>query len=183
MTASRNAVPTSPWKGEVDRAAGGRGSRFARTKALTKRARQLRSKMKDAETRLWHAIRREQLNGLHFRRQHPIGPFILDFYCARLRLAIELDGGQHAEQQKQADERRTRWLAEKGVIVVRYWNNDIFDNLQGVLADLVVRLEARARNVTPSPTLPLSGRGRAADQERSAADQERSAAAHGGSTP
>ena len=156
-------MPTSPCKGEVDREAGGRGSRFSRTRTMTVRAKRLRSNMTDAETCLWHALRRDQLNGLHFRRQHPIGPFTLDFYCPSLRLAIEIDGGQHAEQRKQADERRTRWLAEKDIAVVRYWNNEVLGNLQGVLADLVTQIEMRAREVTPSPTLPLSGGGSTAD--------------------
>nr|WP_244548939.1 endonuclease domain-containing protein [Bradyrhizobium canariense] len=115
--------------------------------------------MTDAENRLWHALRRDQFNGLHFRRQHPVGPFTLDFYCPSLRLAIEVDGGQHAEQQKHADDRRTHWLADNGVAVVRYWNNDVLSNLEGVLTDLLTHVESRARGVTPSPTLPLSGGG------------------------
>jgi very-short-patch-repair endonuclease len=159
MTAPNDEFPTSPCKGEVDREAGGRGSRFSRTKAITARARNLRGNMTDAELRLWHALRRDQLNGLHFRRQHPIGPFTLDFYCPSLRLAVEVDGGQHAEQVKQADDRRTRWLAEKGVVVVRYWNNDVLSNLEGVLSDLLTHAERLAQAATPSPTLPLSGGG------------------------
>jgi very-short-patch-repair endonuclease len=115
--------------------------------------------MTDAESRLWRALRRDQLNGLHFRRQHPVGAFTLDFYCPSLRLAVEVDGGQHAEQQKQADDRRTRWLAEKGVVVVRYWNNDVLSNLEGVLSDLLTHAERLAQAATPSPTLPPSGGG------------------------
>jgi very-short-patch-repair endonuclease len=115
--------------------------------------------MTDAENRLWRALRRDQLNGLHFRRQHPVGPFTLDFYCPSLRLAVEVDGGQHAEQQKQADDRRPRWLAEKGVVVVRYWNNDVLSNLKGVLSDLLMHAERLAQAAIPSPTLPLSGGG------------------------
>jgi very-short-patch-repair endonuclease len=126
---------------------------------MTARAQKLRHHMTDAETRLWHALRRGQFNGLHFRRQHPIGPFTLDFYCPSLRLAIEVDGGQHAERQKHADERRTRFLSKKRIAVVRYWNNDVFGNLQGGLADLLAVVEKRASEVTPSPTLPLSGGG------------------------
>lgn len=159
MTARKGSPSTSPCKGEVDREAGGRGSHFSRTKGMTARARNLRGNMTDAEGRLWRALRRDQLDGLHFRRQHPIGPFTLDFYCPSLRLAVELDGGQHAEQQKPADERRTRWLAGKGIAVIRYWNNDVLGNLPGVLDDLVAHLERRARDMTPSPALPLSGGG------------------------
>jgi very-short-patch-repair endonuclease len=117
--------------------------------------------MTDAESRLWRALRRDQLNGLSFRKQHPIGPFTVDFYCSRLRLAVEVDGGQHAEQRKQADDRRTQWLAEKGITVVRYWNNDVLTNLEGVLSDLLTQTERLAQAAaTPTPTLPLSGGGR-----------------------
>jgi very-short-patch-repair endonuclease len=114
--------------------------------------------MTDAELRLWHALRRDQFNALHFRRQHPIGPFTVDFYCPSLHLAIEVDGGQHAEQRKEADDRRTRWLAEKGIAVVRYWNNDVLSNLGGVLSDLLAHTQRLAQaSATPSATLPLSG--------------------------
>ena len=160
MTARHDKFPTSPCKGEVDREAGGRGARFSRTEAMTVRARQLRGNMTDAEKQLWRALRRDQLNGLHFRRQHPVGPFTLDFYCPSLRLAVEVDGGRHAEQRKQADDRRTHWLAEKGVVVIRYWNNDVLSNLPGVLSDLLIHAESLAQvPATPSPTLPLSGGG------------------------
>jgi len=123
---------------------------------MTSRARRLRGNSTDAETKLWHALRRDQIYGLHFRRQHPLGPNTLDFYCPSLKLAIEVDGGQHAEQRKQADEKRTRWLADNGIGVIRYWNNDVLRNLEGVLTDLLVQIEQR---LTPSPTLPLSGGG------------------------
>lgn len=160
MTAPSDTRPTSPCKGEVDREAGGRGSRFSRTRAVTARARNLRSNMTDAEARMWRALRRDQLNGLHFRRQHPIGPFTVDFYCPSLRLAVEVDGGQHAELVKQADDSRTHWLADKGIVVVRYWNNDVLSNLEGVLSDLLRHAEGLAQaEKTPSPTLPLSGGG------------------------
>ena len=161
MTGPARSDPTSPSKGEVDREAVGRGSRFSRTRTMTARAKNLRGSMTDAEARLWHSLRRDQLNGLHFRRQHPIGPFTLDFYCPALRLAIEVDGGQHAEQRKRADARRTRWLKQKDIIVIRYWNNDVLGNLPGVLADLIAKIEKRKSELTPSPTLPLSGGGSA----------------------
>jgi very-short-patch-repair endonuclease len=161
VTASRTPPPTSPCKGDVDREAGGWGSRFSRTKAMTARARSLRVNMTDAELKLWRALRRDQLNGLSFRKQYPIGPYTVDFCCSRLRLAVEVDGGQHAEQRKQADDRRTQWLAEKGVTVVRHWNNDVLSNLEGVLSDLLAHTERLSlAAATPTPTLPLSGGGR-----------------------
>ena len=120
--------------------------------------------MTDAEQRLWRALRRDQLDGLSFRRQHPLGPYIVDFYCAHLLLVVEVDGGQHAEQRKQADERRTQWLAEKGVTVVRYWNNEVLSNLEGVLCDLLAHTERLSQAVTtPTPALSLAGRAIAYD--------------------
>jgi very-short-patch-repair endonuclease len=117
--------------------------------------------MTDAESRLWRALRRDQLHGFSFRKRHPIGPYTVDFYCSRLRLAVEVDGGQHAEQRKQADDRRTEWLAEKGVTVVRYWNNDALSNLESVLRDLLAHMERLSEAATtPTPTLLLSGGGR-----------------------
>ena len=114
--------------------------------------------MTDAEAKLWQALRREQIKGVSFRRQHPVGPYVLDFYAPRLQLAVEVDGGQHAEQRKQADDQRTEWLNAKGIAVVRYWNNDVLANLQGVLSDLVAHIERLAlAEATPSLTLPLSG--------------------------
>ena len=73
--------------------------------------------MTDAESRLWYSLRRHGLNGYKFRRQHPFGPYILDFYCAAARLAIEVDGGQHFEESQQmADTERTRHLEQQGCV-------------------------------------------------------------------
>jgi very-short-patch-repair endonuclease len=116
--------------------------------------------MTDTEQRLWRALRRDQLNGFSFRRQHPLGLYTVDFYCSRLRLTVEVDGGQHAEQRQQADDRRTQWLAEKGITVVRYWNNEVLSNLGGVLSDLLRHMERLEQAATtPTPPLPLSGGG------------------------
>jgi len=159
MTARR--VSTSPCKGEVGREAAGRGSspRFSRTEAMTARARRLRANLTDTESKLWGALRRGQINGLSFRRQHPTGPYTLDFYRPKIRLAIEVDGGQHAEAANRTkDARRNDHLAGHGILVVRYWNNDVLRNLEGVLIDIVRIAEERA-SMTPSPTLPLSGGG------------------------
>ncbi len=160
MTAPR--TPTSPCKGEVGREAAGRGSkrRFSRTGAMTKRARRLRTDMTDAEAKLWRALRRNQLDSLSFRRQHPIGAYTLDFYCSSLQLAIEVDGGQHADGAKlRRDELRTIWLDSKGIIVIRFWNNEVLGNLNGVLEE-IARVASQLQALTPSPTLPLTGGGR-----------------------
>ena len=151
---------TSPCKGEVGRAAAGRESRFARTAKMTSRARRLRANMTDAERKLWQSLRRGSLNGFNFRRQHPVGPYTLDFYCPQLRLGIEIDGGQHAYQNVAAnDHQRNQWLTTKGILILRFWNNDVLTNIEGVLAEIVRIATDRARELTPSPPLPLSGGG------------------------
>ncbi len=93
-------------------------------------ARKLRSTTTDAERRLWSILRDRQLNGCKFRRQHPIGPFFADFACVEHRLIVEADGGQHADSD--ADERRTAWLEGQGWRVLRFWNNEILSNPEGV---------------------------------------------------
>jgi very-short-patch-repair endonuclease len=108
-------------------------------------------------------LRNAQLDGLSFRRQHPVGPYILDFYCATLKLAVELDGGQHAERIGY-DAARTRFLAGKGIRVVRFWNNDVATNVDGVLESLLQTVERRRRELTLTRSaarsdLPLSGGG------------------------
>jgi very-short-patch-repair endonuclease len=100
--------------------------------------------MTDAEKKLWRALRRDQIDGLHFRRQHAVGPYVLDFYCPALRLAIELDGGQHALRTA-ADARRTRRLNAKGIVVLRFWNNDVHGNLEGVLSEIARIVKNRKR--------------------------------------
>jgi adenine-specific DNA-methyltransferase len=98
----------------------------------TERARELRKNATDAEQRLWRRLRDRQLLGLKFRRQHRIGPYIADFYCDECRLVIELDGGQHADAVTY-DTRRTRYLEGTGLVVARFWNNDVLGNTEGVL--------------------------------------------------
>jgi very-short-patch-repair endonuclease len=117
----------------------------------------LRRRPTNVEQKLWQQLRRDRINGLSFRRQHPIGPYVLDFYCPTIRLAIELDGGQHNfEGQRRRDERQTRWLAANEIKLIRFWNNEVTGNLSGVLEE-ILRV---ASELTPSPTLPLSGGGR-----------------------
>ena len=97
-------------------------------------ARSLRKGMTDAEHLLWFCLRRKQLAGFGFRRQHPIKRFVLDFYCCEAKLAVELDGGQHNEDDGcSRDLQRTAFLEQHGIMVVRIWNNEVFQNLEGVL--------------------------------------------------
>lgn len=115
----------------------------------TDKARLLRSEMTLAERKLWQALRGKQLEDCRFRRQHPIGPYIADFACLEKSLVIELDGGQHQEQQEY-DERRTVFLQFQGWRVLRFWNNDVLSNLEGVLANVVDALTSSPPS-QPSP--------------------------------
>ena len=115
--------------------------------------------------KLWQKLRNRQL-GVDFRRQHPAGNFVLDFYAPTLRLAVELDGGQHAQRQPAVrDEVRTRWRAERGVTVLRFWNSDVTQNLPGVLEAIAIKIaDLQDSGMTPTrrwrADLPLSGRGK-----------------------
>ena len=103
--------------------------------------RELRRHATDAEAALWSILRRHGLAGAKFRRQHPCGPFILDFYCPRKRLAIELDGGQHYQASGQAyDARRDRYLASRGIKVLRFGSDLIFREREGVLTAIALAL-------------------------------------------
>lgn len=102
-----------------------------------KRARALRKTSTDAETLLWSRLRNRQFRNLKFRRQAPLDRYIVDFYCHELLLVIELDGSQHSEE---SDRPRTQWLEGEGYRVVRFWNNEVLDNTDGVLADLERRI-------------------------------------------
>lgn len=119
----------------------------------TRVARRLRHEATDAERIFWHALR-DRLAPWKFRRQHPVGNHVVDFACPARKLAIELDGGQHADQIK-IDERRSAELANHGYRVIRFWNNDVLENLDGVLDVVRQALEA----TPPLPTSPpLRGR-------------------------
>jgi len=96
----------------------------------------------DAEKKLWRLLRSRQLEAFKFRRQVPIGKFIADFVCHEKKLVVEVDGGQHAENAR--DKERDQWLAEAGYQVIRYWNNDVLKNPNGVLEALLSELAARS---------------------------------------
>ncbi len=102
------------------------------TPKMQRRAEELRHNPTDAEAALWKALRMHQANGIHFRRQYAIGPYIVDFCSVRGKLIIELDGGQHLEQ-KGYDDERTAFLASKGYQVLRFWNNEVLQNLDSVM--------------------------------------------------
>jgi len=122
-------------------------------KRLTSVARKLRGDMTDAERCLWSRLRAKQL-GVQFTRQHPIGNFVADFACRSLRLAIECDGGQHSGSA--TDAVRTEIIEAHGYRVIRFWNNDIMQNTDGVIEAILEEIKL-ARN-EPQITLP-EGRG------------------------
>jgi very-short-patch-repair endonuclease len=139
--------------------------RFNRSEEKTARARGLRKEATPVEARLWGKQKGNQLDGLSFRRQHPAGGYVLGFYCPRLRLSIELDGGQQGEGVQQIrDDRRSAWLRGCGVTELRFWNNDVMQNLAGVLEAIKAAVDGlRASCVTPTrrwrADLPLAGGG------------------------
>jgi very-short-patch-repair endonuclease len=106
------------------------------------RARRLRTEMTDAERKLWLALRGHRFHGLSFRRQSPMGPYIVDFACHERRLVLAIDGGQHGTSPGLArDDRRDAWLAARGYRVLRFWNNEVLDNFEGVLTAIVAAIE------------------------------------------
>ncbi|MNN51859.1 hypothetical protein D3C81_1665210 [compost metagenome] len=112
------------------------------------RARRLRQNMTETERRLWSRLRGGQLNGLKFRRQHPLPPYIVDFYCEARQLVVELDGSQHNEV---ADRARTRFLEQQGLVVLRYWDHEVLQQIDAVLEAIVNMAEGRTLTPTPLP--------------------------------
>jgi very-short-patch-repair endonuclease len=127
-------------------------------------ARRMRAEPTDAERVLWQRLRHDiALSGTHFRRQALIGPFIVDFASRKARLVIEVDGGQH-DEQRAADERRTRKIEALGYRVLRFWNNEVLGNLDGVL--IINRRFPQAMTSNPETAahlLPSPLRGGAGD--------------------
>jgi very-short-patch-repair endonuclease len=103
---------------------------------LIKSAKSLRQNSTEAENLLWLYLRAKRLNNLKFKRQQPIGSYIVDFICFEKRLVIEVDGGQHAEQVK-LDSIRDKWLKVQGYKVLRFWNNEVLVNIDGVLETII----------------------------------------------
>lgn len=122
------------------------------TREQTERARHLRRKATPAEVLLWRHLRGGAM-GASFRRQHPIGPYFADFCCTSLNIVIELDGGQHAERADY-DAARTAFLERKGYAVIRFWNNDVTEGLDGV-CDQVKWLIRQRQFEQQNPTAPL----------------------------
>jgi very-short-patch-repair endonuclease len=129
--------PPSPARGEGKEPAGA-------SSTPTARARALRARMTDAERKLWFALRDRRFASFKFRRQAPIGPFIADFICHELRVVIEADGGQHSDSR--SDQRRDDWFARNDFLVLRFWNNDVLSNREGVLTSILEALHSRRKH-------------------------------------
>jgi very-short-patch-repair endonuclease len=107
---------------------------------LKQNARRLRKQMTDAERALWYLLRRRQIEGHRFRKQVPIGKYIVDFACLEARLLIEMDGSQHADSS--ADRERDSWLRSQNFRLLRFWNNDVLQNPEGVVQIILEGLAA-----------------------------------------
>ncbi|MCX5514153.1 endonuclease domain-containing protein [Kaistia algarum] len=125
------------------------------TSPETKIARRLRRDQTDVERRLWGYLRDRRLDGWKFRRQVPIDSFVADFVCKEAMLIVELDGSQHADHRAEHDARRTASLNILGYRVIRFWNNDVIGNLDGVLSAILAALKQAPH---PDP-LPQAGEG------------------------
>ncbi len=115
---------------------------------MKERAKILRKDMTDAENRMWFFLRNRRLNGYKFVRECVIGNYIADFVCRDNKLVVEIDGSQHIEAAEY-DQKRTNYLTANGYKVIRFWNNEVFNNIQGVLETILRSLE----NVPPESTL------------------------------
>ena len=120
--------------------------------------RTLRKEMTDAEQALWRILRGCQVSGLKFRRQHPFGDCILDFVCLEYRLVIEVDGGQHAERAKY-DHTRTQKLQTAGFHVLRFWNNEVLNEIDAVQERIWLPACELRKKPHPHPDPPLEGEG------------------------
>ena len=133
-----------------------------KTKFAAQAAKRLRAGSTEAERRLWSRLRDRRLLGFKFVRQQPIGPFIADFVCREADLVIELDGGQHAEDEAvKRDAQRTAVIAQHGYEVLRFWNNDVLARTDGVLEMILARLLQKdpANRMRYDTSLSPMGRG------------------------
>ncbi|WP_245611686.1 endonuclease domain-containing protein [Nevskia soli] len=123
----------------------------------TKQAKRLRKAQTEAEQRLWYHLRAHRFLGLKFKRQKPLGPYVVDFICMEHRLVIEVDGSQHNDQKLESDRLRDCWLEAQGLMVLRFWNDEVLRNTDSVLERIHQVVEA-GRPSPPTP-LPQAGEG------------------------
>jgi very-short-patch-repair endonuclease len=129
---------------------------------LKSRSRALRREMTPAEKILWGRLRDRRFAGFKFRRQHVIGPYIVDFYCAQARLVLEIDGETHLGRER-PDQTRQSWLEGQGLKVVRFWNTEVYDDGDPVMEIIWRECVARCGKADPSPPTPLPGEERGED--------------------
>lgn len=123
-------------------------------KSTKEKRRILRKNQTKAEAYMWQFLRRKQFHNIRFTRQYSVGPYILDFYSSKKRLGIEVDGGHHSEEQNIiADDKRSMYLQEHDITIIRFWNNEVLRNIEGVIETL----EKLIVNNPSSPPLILSG--------------------------
>ena len=132
------------------------------------RAKELRIQQTEAEKLLWSRLRSKRLDGIKFRRQQPLGKYIVDFVSLENRLVIEIDGGQHnQERQMENDMHRTNWLEKDGFRVIRFWNNNVLLNIDGVLITIKQALIGKS----PSPNLSRQGRGKEKENSKAISNE------------
>ena len=119
----------------------GREPKVIRHKNSTIKARKFRQNSTDAEEKFWNEVKAKRFLGLKFKRQYPIKPYYADFVCLEENLIVEIDGGQHCENGK--DKIRTRFLEKEGFEVIRFWNNEVLSNMEGVLSSLSLALSRK----------------------------------------
>jgi very-short-patch-repair endonuclease len=119
-------------------------------------AREMRGRMTDAEALLWMLLRNRRVAGAKFRRQHPVGRYILDFYCDEQKLGVELDGGQHGDAAEY-DQQRDGWLRGQGIRMLRFWNNQMLAETEAVM-EMIYRVIVENRSDMKAP-LPQAGEG------------------------
>jgi very-short-patch-repair endonuclease len=124
---------------------------------MQERARRLRHDQTETESVLWRALRGEQLLGHKFSRQQTIGPYIVDFVDVGTKLIVELDGGQHADAVDY-DAKRDAWLTSEGFRILRFWNNEVLENLEGVLMNIAAALSPPPQPLSPARGTPAGPR-------------------------
>ena len=152
----QGSLPLSPW------GRGWSGRRPDRERGMRRAlAKGLRTQMTDAEQRLWYRLRAHRFLDLKFKRQAPIGPYVVDFICFDHKLIVEVDGGQHAANM--SDSRRDAWLSSEGYRVLRFWNHDVLKRTDAVLEEIASAIATAQETPLPARSarhpLPQGERG------------------------
>lgn len=149
MKDNQGAIAAAPSPALAGEGRGEGESWAAISRKATPKARRLRKDQTDCEKIIWHLLKDRRFTNYKFRRQHPIGSYIVDFACTALKLVIEIDGGQHCDNPQ--DGLRTEYLNARGYEVVRFWNNDVMTNIDGVILTLTLALSRKGGRGEKSP--------------------------------